>query len=167
MPVLRVVQPRVEGNLRIERTEPPHCLAEQDEGGGQQRVAECPGARLDRRRPRGLDLTKLGSRVRGRERVAELDEASYRAPSGLFFGSIHATLNHILAIDLYYLDALEENALCDSRELGASISEIAEIMQMSRQSVYNKLKSIAERKSEEARRAQEAAVVIPELEERK
>jgi uncharacterized damage-inducible protein DinB len=31
--------------------------------------------------------------------VAELDEASYRAPSGLFFGSIHATLNHILVID--------------------------------------------------------------------
>jgi uncharacterized damage-inducible protein DinB len=32
-------------------------------------------------------------------RVAELDEASYRAPSGLFFGSIHATLNHILVVD--------------------------------------------------------------------
>ena len=63
-----------------------------------------------------------------------------------------------------YLDQLEEDALCDSRELGASISEIAEIMQMTRQSVYNKLKSIAERKAEEARRAKEAAVVIPELE---
>ena len=63
-----------------------------------------------------------------------------------------------------YLDELEENALCDSRELGASISEIAEIMQMTRQSVYNKLKSIAERKTEEARKAKEAAVVIPELE---
>ena len=66
-----------------------------------------------------------------------------------------------------FLDELEENALCDSRDLGASISEIAEIMQMTRQSVYNKLKSIAERKAEEARRAQEAAVLIPELEERK
>jgi hypothetical protein len=66
-----------------------------------------------------------------------------------------------------YLEELEENALCDSRDLGASISEIAEIMQMTRQSVYNKLKSIAERKAEEARRAQEAAVLIPELEERK
>lgn len=31
--------------------------------------------------------------------VAELDEASYRAQSGLFFGSIHATLNHILTVD--------------------------------------------------------------------
>ena len=66
-----------------------------------------------------------------------------------------------------YLEELEENALCDSRDLGASISEIAEIMQMTRQSVYNKLKSIAERKAEEDRRAQEAAVLIPELEERK
>jgi hypothetical protein len=62
-----------------------------------------------------------------------------------------------------YLDQLEEDALCDSRELGASISEIAEIMQMTRQSVYNKLKSIAERKSQEAGKAQEA-VVVPELE---
>jgi uncharacterized damage-inducible protein DinB len=31
--------------------------------------------------------------------VAALDEASYRAPAGLFFGSIHATLNHILIVD--------------------------------------------------------------------
>jgi hypothetical protein len=66
-----------------------------------------------------------------------------------------------------YLDQLEEDALCDSRELGASISEIAEIMQMTRQSVYNKLKAIAERKAEEARRAQEAAVGVPELGEKR
>ena len=66
-----------------------------------------------------------------------------------------------------YLDELEENALCDSRDLGASISEIADVMQMTRQSVYNKLKSIAERKKQEARQAQEAAVMIPELEEKK
>lgn len=62
-----------------------------------------------------------------------------------------------------YLDQLEEDALCDARDLGASISEIAEIMQMTRQSVYNKLKSIAERKAQEDQEAQEA-VVIPELE---
>jgi hypothetical protein len=62
-----------------------------------------------------------------------------------------------------YLDQLEDDALCDSRELGASISEIAEIMQMTRQSVYNKLKSIAERKAQSDREAQQA-VVVPELE---
>lgn len=58
-----------------------------------------------------------------------------------------------------YLDQLEEDALCDSREMGASISEIAEIMQMTRQSVYNKLRSIAERKKGESE-----AVVLPDLE---
>jgi len=31
--------------------------------------------------------------------VAELDEPRYRADSGLFFGSVHATLNHILVVD--------------------------------------------------------------------
>ncbi|MGH6961191.1 MAG: DinB family protein [Dongiaceae bacterium] len=31
--------------------------------------------------------------------VAELDEAKYRGDSGLFFGSIHATLNHLLVVD--------------------------------------------------------------------
>lgn len=31
--------------------------------------------------------------------VAQLDDADYRAPGGLFFGSIHATLNHILLVD--------------------------------------------------------------------
>lgn len=59
-----------------------------------------------------------------------------------------------------YLDELEEEALCDSRELGASISEIAESMHMTRQSVYNKLKSIAERKKAQA----DEAIVLPELE---
>jgi uncharacterized damage-inducible protein DinB len=31
--------------------------------------------------------------------VAKLDDARYRADSGLFFGSVHATLNHILVVD--------------------------------------------------------------------
>jgi predicted transcriptional regulator len=56
-----------------------------------------------------------------------------------------------------YLDRLEEDALCDAREMGASISEIAEIMGMTRQSVYNKLKSIAERKGQAAREAKEVS----------
>lgn len=66
-----------------------------------------------------------------------------------------------------YLERLENDALCDSREAGASISEIADVMHMTRQSVYNRLKSIAERKAEEVRRAEEAAVVVPDLEEKK
>ncbi|HUL09359.1 MAG TPA: DinB family protein [Candidatus Acidoferrum sp.] len=31
--------------------------------------------------------------------VAQLDETKYRADYGLFFGSIHATLNHLLVVD--------------------------------------------------------------------
>jgi hypothetical protein len=64
------------------------------------------------------------------------------------------------------LDHIEEDALCDSRAMGASISEIADVMQVTRQSVYNKLKAIAERKTEDARRAREA-LVVPDLEEQK
>ena len=59
-----------------------------------------------------------------------------------------------------FLDELEDDALCDSRALGASISEIAEVMQMTRQSVYNKLKAIAERK----KAAADGVIVVPELE---
>ena len=36
------------------------------------------------------------------------DAAAFAAPRTSFFPSLRATLNHILAIDLYYLDALEE-----------------------------------------------------------
>ena len=39
---------------------------------------------------------------------AELGEAGLWAPGVNFFPSIGATLNHILAIDRYYIDALEE-----------------------------------------------------------
>jgi uncharacterized damage-inducible protein DinB len=31
--------------------------------------------------------------------AAQLDEAAYRGDCGLFFGSIHATLNHLLVVD--------------------------------------------------------------------
>jgi hypothetical protein len=62
-----------------------------------------------------------------------------------------------------YLEHIEEDALCDARAMGASISEIADVMQMTRQSVYNKLKAIAERKAAEGRRS----VVLPDLEAKK
>ena len=35
--------------------------------------------------------------------LASLDEAQYRAPCGLFFGSIHATLNHLAVADRIWL----------------------------------------------------------------
>jgi uncharacterized damage-inducible protein DinB len=40
--------------------------------------------------------------------VALLDPEAFAAPRTGFFPSLRATLNHILAVDLYYLDALEE-----------------------------------------------------------
>ena len=60
-----------------------------------------------------------------------------------------------------YLDQIEATGLCDARDAGASITDIAEALGMTRQTVYNKLKQLAEEK-----RAVEAGepVVIPELE---
>ncbi|QIE57339.1 damage-inducible protein DinB [Pikeienuella piscinae] len=43
--------------------------------------------------------------------VIRLGAAGFNAPGTSFFPSIGATLNHILAIDLYYLDALEEGGV--------------------------------------------------------
>ena len=43
--------------------------------------------------------------------VAGLPGDAFDAPRPGFFGSISATLNHILSVDLYYLDALEEGGL--------------------------------------------------------
>ncbi len=39
---------------------------------------------------------------------ARLSSAAFAAPRTGFFPSLRATLNHVLAVDLYYLDALEE-----------------------------------------------------------
>jgi uncharacterized damage-inducible protein DinB len=41
------------------------------------------------------------------EACAQLDDAALRAPRTSFFPSIHLTLNHILLVDWYYLDALD------------------------------------------------------------
>jgi uncharacterized damage-inducible protein DinB len=41
------------------------------------------------------------------EACARLSEAEYRAPRVNFFPSIELTLNHILSVDWYYLDALD------------------------------------------------------------
>jgi DNA-binding NtrC family response regulator len=59
------------------------------------------------------------------------------------------------------LDEMESTTLCDARDAGASITHIAEALGTTRQTVYNRLKQLAEEKQ-----AQEAAepIVIPELE---
>jgi uncharacterized damage-inducible protein DinB len=40
--------------------------------------------------------------------VAQLSEADYMAPRAAFFGSIHATLNHILVADRIWIARIEE-----------------------------------------------------------
>jgi uncharacterized damage-inducible protein DinB len=42
---------------------------------------------------------------------AALSQAEFEAPRTSFFPSIHATLNHILVVDRFYVDALEGGAL--------------------------------------------------------
>jgi transposase-like protein len=60
-----------------------------------------------------------------------------------------------------YLDQVEATNLCDARDAGASITDIAGALGMTRQTVYNKLKQLAEER--QAREAEET-VVIPEIE---
>ena len=42
--------------------------------------------------------------------VAGLDDAPYRADRGAFFGSIHATLNHLLVVDRLWTGRIEKKA---------------------------------------------------------
>ena len=39
--------------------------------------------------------------------VAKLDDAAYRGNAGLFFGSLHATLNHIMVVDRLWTGRVE------------------------------------------------------------
>lgn len=57
-----------------------------------------------------------------------------------------------------YLDDLETTHLLKARELGASSSDIAEALGITRQGVYNKLRSIERANHEEEH------IVIPDLE---
>jgi uncharacterized damage-inducible protein DinB len=46
---------------------------------------------------------------------AALGAAAFAAPRTGFFPSLRETLNHVRAVDLYYLDALEEGRAWGSR----------------------------------------------------
>jgi uncharacterized damage-inducible protein DinB len=48
------------------------------------------------------------SNLRLHRACARLDEVAYQAPGTSFFPSIPRTLNHILIVDWYYVDALEK-----------------------------------------------------------
>jgi uncharacterized damage-inducible protein DinB len=49
--------------------------------------------------------------------MASLSDADYRAPRSSFFPSLAATLDHILLVDLYYLDCLDGRADARDRAL--------------------------------------------------
>jgi uncharacterized damage-inducible protein DinB len=57
-----------------------------------------------------------------------LSEQEYRAPRKSFFGSIHATLNHIVIVDLVYLGRLTNTELVsvDSEELHTDLNTLAD-----------------------------------------
>ena len=64
-----------------------------------------------------------------------LTEAEYRARRVSFFPSIHLTLNHILIVDWYYIDALEGGgrgpALYEEEEPCATLAALSEAQQAS------------------------------------
>ena len=62
-----------------------------------------------------------------------------------------------------YLDRVEAARLCDAREAGASIADIAEALGTTRQTVYNRLKALAAEQKAAGMSAIDV-VVIPELE---
>ncbi|BAN46564.1 DinB family protein [Metapseudomonas resinovorans] len=44
------------------------------------------------------------------ESLRQVDETGYRAPCGLFFGSLHGTLNHLAAVDRIWLARVRREA---------------------------------------------------------
>jgi uncharacterized damage-inducible protein DinB len=64
---------------------------------------------------------------------AELDEEAFQAKRTSFFPSIAATLSHILFVDLYYLDALEEGgrglAVFEGERIFPHASELAPLQE--------------------------------------
>ena len=57
-----------------------------------------------------------------------------------------------------YLDEVEAKTLCDARDVGASIIDIAHALGTTRQTVYNRLKQLAA--EQEAREAEETETVV-------
>ena len=63
--------------------------------------------------------------------LASLDEAQYRAPCGLFFGSIHATLNHLAVADRIWLARVRGEAQPFARLDAEAVAQFAECEEVS------------------------------------
>lgn len=59
--------------------------------------------------------------------IAGLSDEAFAAPRPGFFPSLKATLNHIHAVDLYYLDALEQGGQGRRVFEGAEIGHVADL----------------------------------------
>ena len=118
------------------------------------------------RRLRWFDRFRLPSRPRLRGcRLARV--APDRSPRSLVHqietSAVPLKVLEALRVLRVYLHGVETANICEAREQGASIADIAEALGMTRQTVYNKLKAIAEEQKAGEASAPDI-VVLPDLE---
>jgi uncharacterized damage-inducible protein DinB len=76
---------------------------------------------------------------------ARLSQAEFEAPRIGFFPSLRATLNHILVVDLFYVDALEGGALGPAAWADPEPCETAIILRSTQREVDRRLIAVVER----------------------
>lgn len=76
---------------------------------------------------------------------ARLSQAEFTAPRTGFFPSLRATLNHILVVDRFYVDALEGGALGPAAWANPEPCETAIILASAQSDVDQRLIAVAER----------------------
>ena len=76
---------------------------------------------------------------------ARLSQADFVAPRTGFFPSLRATLNHILIVDRFYVDAMEGGTLGPAAWANREPCETASALQQAQESVDRKLIAIVER----------------------
>jgi len=76
---------------------------------------------------------------------ARLSQAEFAAPRIGFFPSLRATLNHILVVDLFYVDALEGGVLGPAAWADAEPCETALILRAAQRDVDQRLIAFVER----------------------
>jgi len=82
---------------------------------------------------RTMARNNLWSNHRLQTACAQLPTPEYFRDRGAFFGSIHATLNHILAIDHYYIAAVTSEA-ADSRHAPPTFPDLRQLSDAQRAS---------------------------------
>lgn len=75
---------------------------------------------------------------------AQLSDAEFAAPRTAFFPSLRATLNHILVVDLFYVDALEGGALGPAAWANPEPYETAVVLQRAQRELDRRLIAFVE-----------------------